>query len=437
MRNKFSGANNAGRFVLTFSTGKENAPSIQSLTPSDLDKQFDMLNKQIQEEIFVAHNVTSPMLFGIRTEGQLGGRKELSEAYELFKNTYIMNRVLIVERMINYLTSFNGYECLYLQPFDPITEQLSEQALMQILTQDELREKAGYEPLAEATPDAGEVAVEASAGVNEAIKTLSGRQYQNLMRIVRHYSQGKVTLEQARTMLTAGFGLNPEQVDQLLGVKEQAFTDEADELEFLAQVGQQFGEARESFEVLQERELDFNEYGEAEFFMQFAVSDQDKALDDKIVKYRRKREDATVEEMAKEFGVSKARIRKRIQYLLQVNKYPLKRGIGQATKEEKVPEPIVEVRYRYDWRPEYRGLSKADGYDKSRKFCQVMMDLSSARLYTRDDINQLTALMGYSVWERRGGWLTLEDGRHRPSCRHMWVQQLVIKKGTQVERIVE
>jgi hypothetical protein len=115
----------------------------------------------------------------------------------------------------------------------------------------------------------------------------------------------------------------------------------------------------------------------------------------------------------------------------------LKSGIGQATKEEKVPEPIVEVRYRYDWRPEYRGLSKADGYDKSRKFCQVMMDLSSARLYTRDDINQLTALMGYSVWERRGGWLTLEDGRHRPSCRHMWVQQLVIKKGTKVERIVE
>jgi hypothetical protein len=437
MRNKFSGANNAGRFVLTFSTGKENAPSIQSLTPSDLDKQFDLLNKQIQEEIFVAHNVTSPMLFGIRTEGQLGGRKELSEAYELFKNTYIMNRVLIVERMINYLTSFNGYECLYLQPFDPITEQLSEQALMQILTQDELREKAGYEPLAEATPDEGETTVEASAGVNEAIKTLSGRQYQNLMRIVRHYSQGKVTLEQARTMLTAGFGLNPEQVDQLLGVKEQAFTDEADELEFLAQVGQQFGEARDSFEVLQERELDFNEYGEAEFFMQFAVSDEDKALDEKIVKYRRKREDATVEEMAKEFGVSKARIRKRIQYLLQVNKYPLKRGIGEATKEEKVPEPIVEVRYRYDWRPEYRGLSKADGYDKSRKFCQVMMDLSSARLYTRDDINQLTALMGYSVWERRGGWLTLEDGRHRPSCRHMWVQQLVIKKGTQVERIVE
>ena len=188
--------------------------------------------------------------------------------------------------------------------------------------------------------------------------------------------------------------------------------------------------------MLQERELDFNEYGEAEFFMQFALSEDEKELDERIIKYRRKRQDATVEEMAKEFGVSKARIRKRIQYLLQVNKYPLKRGIDEATKEEKVPEPVVEVRYRYDWRPEYRGLSKADGYDKSRKFCQVMMDLSATRLYTRDDINQLTALMGYSVWERRGGWFTLPSGLHRPSCRHMWVQQLVMKKGKEVSKIV-
>ena len=81
-------------------------------------------------------------------------------------------------------------------------------------------------------------------------------------------------------------------------------------------------------------------------------------------------------------------------------------------------------------------LSKADGYDKSRKFCQVMMDLSATRLYTRDDINQLTALMGYSVWERRGGWFTLPSGLHRPSCRHMWVQQLVMKKGKEVSKIV-
>ncbi len=28
------------------------------------------------------------MLFGVKTEGQLGGRQELVEAYELFKATY-------------------------------------------------------------------------------------------------------------------------------------------------------------------------------------------------------------------------------------------------------------------------------------------------------------------------------------------------------------
>ncbi len=39
------------------------------------------------------------MLFGVKTEGQLGGRQELVEAYELFKATYVNDRVRKVERM--------------------------------------------------------------------------------------------------------------------------------------------------------------------------------------------------------------------------------------------------------------------------------------------------------------------------------------------------
>jgi hypothetical protein len=87
------------------------------------------------------------MLFGVKTEGQLGGRNELVEGYELFKATYVNDRVRKVERMINYLGSFNGVEGMELIPVEPITERLSEQALLQIMTQDELREKAGLQPL--------------------------------------------------------------------------------------------------------------------------------------------------------------------------------------------------------------------------------------------------------------------------------------------------
>jgi hypothetical protein len=147
IKRKFSGTDNAGRFVVTFNDDAAKAPTLEPLTPSDMDKQFEILNKAIQQEIFIAHRVTNPMLFGVKTEGQLGGRNELVEGYELFKATYVNDRVRKVERMINYLGSFNGVEGMELIPVEPITERLSEQALLQIMTQDELREKAGLQPL--------------------------------------------------------------------------------------------------------------------------------------------------------------------------------------------------------------------------------------------------------------------------------------------------
>ena len=59
-----------------------------------------------------------------------------------------------------------------------------------------------------------------------------------------------------------------------------------------------------------------------------------------------------------------------------------------------------------------------------------MMNLSRAgKVYTRKDINAISDVMGYSVWNKRGGWYTEADGTHSPSCRHIWEQQLVIRKG--------
>jgi hypothetical protein len=436
MRRKFSGAGNAGRFVLTFSSGKESAPSIQSLTPSDLDKQFDLLNKQIQEEIFVAHNVTNPMLFGVKTEGQLGGRKELIEAYELFKNTYVNARVQIVERMINYIAGFNDIEGLYLCPTDPVTEQLSEQVLVQIMTRNELREKAGLDPLEdEQVQPEGAPAVEALAAepVNEALRTMTGRQFQHLMRIVRNFQSGKISEAQARTMLGSGFGLTAEQINDFLtdGQAEFSAQGEDAEMRMLAAIGAQYGDDAEAFDVVDQWELALE--GDPETF---AVDEEEEKLDKRIMAYRKKNRLATVKEIAEALKVSPAKIRKRIAYLLEKNRFPISRDIDIATKETPVEEEVVEVRYRYDWRPEYAGLSKADGYDKSRKFCQTMLDLSATKLYTRSDINDIGQLVGWNVWERRGGWFTLPNGNHRPSCRHMWVQQLVVKKGTTVKRVV-
>jgi hypothetical protein len=462
IKRKFSGTDNAGRFVVTFNDDVSKAPTLEPLTPSDMDKQFEILNKAIQQEIFISHRVVNPMLFGVKTEGQLGGRQELVEAYELFKATYVNDRVRKVERMINYLASFNGVEGIELIPVEPITERLSEQALLTIMTPEELREKAGLPPLEKQpadvvgpNPQPDEQPQAPAQLSNDNIKKLSGREYQNLMRIVRHYAQDKITLEMARTMLSAGFGLSAEEVNTLLGVQEQKFSnptepwwgeedDESDlgwgdeEFKVLEVVASKFGSNADEYVVMNSRPIRFDSDLDAQVRQAFAeLGEEEKELDKKIEAYRKKNRDASVEEMAKEFGVSKAKVAKRVAYLMNKDRYPIARAADQIVEKnlpkgvKEVAEPVLEVRYKYAWAA---GFSNADK-SSSREFCKVMLDLADqGKVYTRADIDGISSIMGYSVWNRRGGWYHMKNGVNRPQCRHVWEQQIVIRKGNKISK---
>jgi hypothetical protein len=458
IKRKFSGTDNAGRFVVTFNDDAAKAPTLEPLTPSDMDKQFEILNKAIQQEIFIAHRVTNPMLFGVKTEGQLGGRNELVEAYELFKATYVNDRVRKVERMINYLGSFNGVEGMELIPVEPITERLSEQALLQIMTQDELREKAGLQPLEKPAdvvgpnpqPDEQPQAVEALQS-NDNIKKLSGREYQNLMRIVRQYMQDKITLEMARTMLSAGFGLSAQEIDTMLGVQSQEFSEPTwgeeddedygwgdEEFKVLEVVASKFGCHADDYHVMHSKPMRFDSNIDENIRLAFAeLGEEEVELDKKIEAYRKKNRDASVEEMAKEFGVSKAKVAKRVAYLITKDRYPISRAVDKIAEQnlpknvKEVAEPVLEVRYKYAWATGFSNKDKGS----SRQFCKVMLDLAGqGKVYTREDIDGISAIMGYSVWNRRGGWYHTPSGVNRPQCRHVWEQQLVIRKGNKISK---
>ena len=458
IKRKFSGTDNAGRFVVTFNDDVSKAPTLEPLTPSDMDKQFEILNKTVQAEIFISHRVVNPMLFGVKTEGQLGGRQELVEAYELFKATYVNDRVRKVERMINYLGSFNGVEGMELIPVEPITERLSEQALLQIMTPEELREKAGLPALEKQpadvvgpNPQPDEVPQTPAQLSNDNIKKLSGREYQNLMRIVRHYAQEKITLEMARTMLSAGFGLTPDEVNTLLGVQEQAFSEPMwgeedtedygwgeEEFKVLEVVASKFGSSSDDYVVMHSKPMRFDTDLDDQVRQAFAeLGEEEKELDKKIEAYRKKNRDASVEEMAKEFGVSKAKVAKRVAYLITKDRYPIARAVDQIAEQglpkniKEVAEPVLEVRYKYSWAAGFSNKDKRT----SREFCKVMLNLADqGKVYTRDDINGISNIMGYSVWNRRGGWYHTASGVNRPQCRHIWEQQLVIRKGNKITK---
>jgi hypothetical protein len=380
------------------------------------------------------------------------------EAYELFKATYVNDRVRKVERMMNYLGSFNGVEGMELIPVEPITERLSEQALLQIMTPEELREKAGLPALEKQpadvvgpNPQPDEVPQTPAQLSNDNIKKLSGREYQNLMRIVRHYAQEKITLEMARTMLSAGFGLTPEEVNTLLGVQEQAFSEPMwgeedtedygwgeEEFKVLEVVASKFGSSADEYVVMHSKPMRFDTDLDDQVRQAFAeLGEEEKELDEKIEKYRKKNRDASVEEMAKEFGVSKAKVAKRVAYLITKDRYPIARAVDQIASEnlpkniKEVAEPVLEVRYKYSWAAGFSNKDKRT----SREFCKVMLDLADAgKVYTRDDINGISNIMGYSVWNRRGGWYHTASGVNRPQCRHVWEQQLVIRKGNKISK---
>ena len=107
-KKKFQGTDRAGSVLLTFNKSSDNAPTITSFTPSDLDKQFIEIAKRVEQDIFTGHKITSPMLFGVKTEGQLGGRNEMIDAFELFYNTYIEGRQKMIEDVLNHFGQIYG-----------------------------------------------------------------------------------------------------------------------------------------------------------------------------------------------------------------------------------------------------------------------------------------------------------------------------------------
>jgi len=107
---KYTGTDNANKFILTFSEGADQRPELTPIALNDSDERFIMLHKEMKEEIFVGHGVVSPMLFGIRTEGQLGGRNELLEALAIFQSTYVNGRQRVIEKQLDKLAYHSGVE---------------------------------------------------------------------------------------------------------------------------------------------------------------------------------------------------------------------------------------------------------------------------------------------------------------------------------------
>jgi hypothetical protein len=141
LKDKFANTNNAGEIIIAWAQlGEDAGIKVDNIRSNDLDKQFEILRKDVQDRIIMGHEVVNGMLFGIKTEGQLGGRSEIDIAWRLLNLNYIEPKQQELEKEFNWILKSCGYlPILKLKPLKGIGLEITEGMLTNALTKEEMR----------------------------------------------------------------------------------------------------------------------------------------------------------------------------------------------------------------------------------------------------------------------------------------------------------
>ena len=91
IENKFTGTRNAGRFMISFNDNVESKPTIETITTDNLHEKYKYVADYAQDRILVGHRITSPLLFGIRTQtvGFSSQSEEMKTAFSIMQTMTI------------------------------------------------------------------------------------------------------------------------------------------------------------------------------------------------------------------------------------------------------------------------------------------------------------------------------------------------------------
>jgi len=321
----------AGGVMATFNNGKDKETTVTSLTGNNLDSRYLALSKDNKENILLAHSVTNPMLFGIKTEGQLGGATELQISYNLMKSGYFKYR----QRAI--VTSF---------------QFIFNRLLL------------------------GKGVI----GFNEVGLDLPEENKQ-----------------------TNTFNFSKEDKDPVF--------------QALSMVGKEKDKAK----FLLSREANLDNLDEETFIKSYktfaTVTDMQVNVLSMI------HEGNTFDAIRDTLNINPSALAKiydnlSTEGLLDGEKVSTS-GVKVLAGNEKVK---LKIMYSYEVRP---SLNQPEIIPTTRDFCRDVIGLN--RVYTRADIDSVSALVSRDVWAYRGGWYHNPDGRNTPFCRHFWQQNIIIE----------
>jgi len=149
LTDKFTGASNAGKFILTFSDDKTRVPEITPISPADLDKQYLALQELLTSNILAGHRVTSKTLMGLDSaNGFSSNADELLNASNFYLNTVVMPFQGQILKVLHKIFQVNNMDMpVQFVQLKPITIQFDSKTIREVMTTDEIREEIGLAPL--------------------------------------------------------------------------------------------------------------------------------------------------------------------------------------------------------------------------------------------------------------------------------------------------
>ena len=119
---KFTGTDNAGRFMLSFNDDPNTKPTIDVINIDNLHEKYEYVAEYTQDRILVAHRVTSPLLFGIRTanNGFSSQSEEMMTAFSIMQTMTIAPFQNLILNSLDMALTEGGWDDLELY-FEQLT----------------------------------------------------------------------------------------------------------------------------------------------------------------------------------------------------------------------------------------------------------------------------------------------------------------------------
>jgi hypothetical protein len=383
LENKISGAQNSGKFWVTWNDDPLRKMDVTPFPLSDADKQYEYLDDATTRQIMIAHRVTSPLLFGIRDSSGLGNNKdEMLIALQIFMTQVIKPFQKIISDVFTpIIGSINFIQ-------NNILEDMSE-------TVQDLQ-PATTTPDATATPDT------TSAPVEQKVSdvTYNGAQIASAIDIVAKVKEGILSQEQAIVFLVQFLQLD-------VNVAQSMFATTGNAVAQLSAVKKKVKTKSEKFSKTLINGVPTHIGDEDSTAWLSHLSDKAEYIDED------EWECISDEEVTDPKN----------EHLFRQEYMSLRDYSNPNEKSTEMDQGLYKIRYYYSKNLTWRGDEMV-----TRDFCQEMVALSKAgALYRYEDIiamegeNEQFAPSGsssYSIWEWKGGCY----------CHHKWFRKIFFRK---------